>query len=322
MHYLTHGIIEMHNLDLEAVCWFIEVINQGSFIGAAKKLDQPSSNVSRRIARLEKQLGCKLLLRTTRSIALSNEGQEFLPIAQQLVKNQQDILSWAQSRQLEPTGTIKITAPGGFARWPLADWILLYKQRYPKVKITLISSNDYLDFQQHQLDFAFRQGPLTDSSLIAQPLFDITYGVFATPKLLAQLEDIIRLEDLYDKPVITTSAKGKALPWFMLKENISFKHSELMFEDTALCLRAALESLGLVYLSYFEAADHVKSGELVNVLKQYWPKLVGFYLMSNNRLHKSKKNQVFLDLVNEQSHKYLNSEGIIAWTVTQIHNIT
>ena len=298
-------------MDLQAICWFVEVVNRGSFIAAAKHLRLPSSNLSRRIAKLEQQLGCKLLLRSTRALALTDEGQDFLALAQELRTKTQKIDHWALSRAQVATGTLRITAPAGFAKWPLADWLIDYQRQFKQVKIELISSNQYLDFQQHQLDFAFRQGPLVDSSLIARLLFKIEYGVFVTPELLADIGPINSLQDLQGKPLITTSASTNALPWAFAKSKYQINQSQLMFEDTSLCLKAAVAGLGISYLSWYEAGPLVEQGKLVSILEHLKPPAMGFYLMYSNREFKPKKNQEFLRLVDTQSAQFDQLPGII-----------
>jgi len=298
-------------MDLEAICWFVEVVNRGSFTGAAEHLRLPTSNLSRRIAKLEQQLDCKLLMRSTRALALTDEGQDFLPLAQKLCANAQLIDHWALSRAQVATGTLRITAPAGFAKWPLADWLIDYQRKFKQVKIELINSNQYLDFQQHQLDFAFRQGPLVDSSLISQLLFKIEYGVFATPQLLAEIGAINNLQDLQGKPLIATSANASALPWVFAENNFKINKSQLMFEDTSLCLKAAVAGLGISYLSWYEAGPLVKQGKLVSLLEHLKPTAMGFYLMYSNREFKPKKNQEFLRLVDTQSAQFDQLQGII-----------
>ena len=148
-------------MDLQAICWFVEVVNRGSFIAAAKHLRLPSSNLSRRIAKLEQQLGCKLLLRSTRALALTDEGQDFLPLAQELLSKTQKIDHWALSRAQVVTGTLRITAPAGFAKWPLADWLIDYQRQFKQVKIELISSNQYLDFPTASTGLRLSTGALS-----------------------------------------------------------------------------------------------------------------------------------------------------------------
>jgi DNA-binding transcriptional LysR family regulator len=302
-------------MDLEAVCWFVEVIRFNSFSKAAHFLNQPASNVSRRIGRLEQQLGCRLLLRTTRALSLTDEGQSFLPLAKQLQHDQQQISDWALHRHQFTSGTLRITAPIGFTNGPLSDWLIDYKKQNPEVKIELIDSNDYLNFQDHQLDFAFRQGPLNDSSLIAKELFKIKYGVFIAPELLAKTGPINSLNELTKQPLIAISAKGKALPWSFTDVNLQLKDVDMMFEDFWLCTKAAVQGLGITYASWYEAQPLVESGQLVSILEHLHPSPRAFYLLYTDRKFRPKKNQAFLTLVEQMSAQFKELPDSISYRI-------
>ena len=299
-------------MDLEAVCWFVEVVKLNSFSKAAHFLNKPASNVSRRIGQLEQQLGCKLLLRTTRALSLTDEGQSFLPLARQLQHDQQQISDWALYRHQVTSGTLRITAPIGFSNGPLSDWLIDYKKQNPEVKIELIDSNDYLNFQDHQLDFAFRQGPLNDSNLIAKELFKIRYGVFIAPELLAQTGPINNLDELTKQPLIAISAKGKALPWSFTDVNLQLKDVDMMFEDFRLCTKAAVQGLGITYSSWYEAQSLVESGQLVSILEHLHPSPMAFHLLYTGGKFRPKKNQAFLTLVEQMSSQFIQMPSLIS----------
>lgn len=296
---------------LEAVCWFVEVVKHSSFSKAAQVLNQPSSNVSRRIGQLEAELGCKLLLRSTRVVSLTDDGNSFLPIAKQLQYDQQQISDWMLYRHQIPRGTLRITAPLGFSNEALSDWLIDYKKQNPEVKVELINSNDYLNFQDHQLDFAFRQGPLVDSNLIAKELFKIRYGVFIAPELLAQTGPINSLDELTKQPLIAISAKGKALPWRFADMNLQLKNVDMVFEDFRSCAKAATQGLGITYLSWFDAESLVENDQLVSILDHLQPSPIGFYLLYTDRKFRPKKNQAFLDLVDEMSSTLKDMPSLI-----------
>ncbi|WP_411743466.1 LysR family transcriptional regulator [Reinekea sp.] len=281
-------------MDIESICWFVEVVYAGSFTGAAKRLRQPSSNISRRIAKLEESLGYKLLLRTTRSLSLTQEGESLLPLAKQLSEAQAKIVDWNDSMQAEATGALRITAPSSFARGPLTEWIIRYRQMHPKVDIELIHSNDYLDFQEHRLNIAFRQGPLPDSGLISKRLFSIHYGVFVSPDVLVDDLPLVEPPELLSRALIATGAQGRSLPWRFQEHTLQPKTTGLIFEDATQCLLAAKAGQGYTYASRYEAMPFLDSGELVEVLSHSRADPFGFYVVYPNRDHLSKKNETFL----------------------------
>ncbi len=298
-------------MDIEAIIWFAAVARLGSFAEAARYLKQPSSNVSRRIAKLEADLGYKLMQRTTRSLVLTEQGRQLLPMAQRLTDTQTELKEWQQSQQEEPAGVLRITAPGSFARGPLNDWLLNYRKAYPKVKTELIHSNDYLDFQQHQLDVAFRQGPLGDSTLIAKRLFGIEYGVFANPGWLASQSVPECLTDLLKLPLICVGVKGQTLPWRFKSQTLHPKNPDMLFDDPEQCARAAMAGLGCTYTSRFEVRDALKSGALIELFSEQKAEPVNFYMVYAEREYISKKTQSFLRFIEQEVEAFGGQEGVV-----------
>ncbi len=298
-------------MDLEAVCWFVDVVEQGSFAAAARRLKQPSSNVSRRVSALETEFGVPLLLRTTRSLALTPEGQAFLPLATQLRQERIQLESWADTLRSEPSGRLRITAPSSFARGPLTHWLIRYRAAYPKVDIELIHSNDYLDFQTHQLDFAFRQGPLPDSGLVAQRMFSIEYGVFASPARLAAASDLTHPDQLTTLPIISPGARQQILPWRFKHQVWVPKGATMLFEDMEQCLQAAAAGHGFTYASRYEATPFLRSGELQETLIDHRPEPVGFYLVSPHRQYRSLKSETFLQHVLQERDAFGLADGLV-----------
>ncbi len=298
-------------MDIEAVSWFAEVIQAGSFAGAARRLGQPSSNVSRRIAKLEQSLGYKLLLRTTRRLVLTDEGKQLLPMANQINEVQQKVTEWRDSQQAEPSGQLRMTAPGSFARGPLTTWTISFCQRYPKVVTEVISSNDYLDFQEHQLDVAFRQGPLPSSGLVATRLFSIEYGVFASPEWLEKHRAIHQPSDLLEHTVVACGAKSQAIPWRFSCESWQPKNIALLFEDFAQCLQAATEGLGVTYASRYDAIAWLERGELVEILGDFKTKPSEFYIVTPERQYRSLRTAAFIEHIQQEVDKFGYPEGLI-----------
>jgi len=298
-------------MNLQSVIWFATVAKYGSFVKAAKQLGEPSSNVSRKVALLEKSLKVKLLNRTTRSVSLTQHGHQLTQMAHQVEQLEEDIVQWAQHLQQTASGKLTITAPIGFSHWPLSGWLIEFKQRYKDINIELISANEYLDFHEHKLDYAFRQGPLDSSALIAQRLCKIQYGLFASNDFLAN-NTINQLQDLNHCQSIAVNAKGKTLPWlFNGGVSITPKNIVLALEQTEACIQACKKGLGIAYLSYFDAMTALNGEELKPILENLWAPPVDFYLVYNQREFKPKKNELFVEFLHEKMMAFKNVPGIL-----------
>nr|WP_269783510.1 LysR family transcriptional regulator [Marinibactrum halimedae] len=290
---------------------FGEVVEAGSFAQASRRLRQPSSNVSRRIAKLEHALGYPLLQRTTRSLIVTEEGKQLLPMARQLMDLQEQVEQWQNNQQSEPTGILRVTAPSSFARGPLSTWMIQYKRCYPSVTIELIHSNDYLDFQTHQLDFAFRQGPLPNSTLIAKRLFSIQYGVFASPKWLATQPPLLVPSDLIHAPVIAMGAQGKPLPWRFRDQVIQPQRVQMLLEEPEQNLQAAITGLGYTFASRYDASPWEKQGALQEVLLNHRAEPAHFYLVSNSHRDRSLKAKTFLTHIEKSLMEFGEPDGLV-----------
>lgn len=297
-------------MDTVALIWFATVVQQGSFAAASRRLAQPSSTVSRRVARLEASLDCQLLLRTTRKLALTDEGEQLLPLANRLLATHQEVADWRDSHQSEAQGLLRLTAPSSFARGPLAEWLIDYRTRFPKVQTELIHSNAYLDFQAHQLDVAFRQGPLPDSALVAKRLFGIQYGVFAAP-LWVNRYRLAEPRDLANVPCISAGVRGQTLPWRFRESVIEPNNVVMLFEDTEQCIQAAVAGLGCTYASRYDALPFVENGLLVECLQPDRAMPADFYMVTPQREHRSLKLSTFMSHIQSSIIAFGEPEGLV-----------
>ncbi|MCG9596339.1 LysR family transcriptional regulator [Vibrio sp. Isolate25] len=299
-------------MDLEASLWFLTVAKTGSFSKAAIELKVPTSTVSRRIANLESQLGTTLLVRNTRNMQLTQSGIEYLALTKQLEISYQSLKDW-QDTQSQVSGTLRITAPLQFVDWPLSDWAIEFKSIYPTLNIELVGSNENLDFFEDRIDIAFRQGPLLDSDLKQRRLFELQYGIYASPNWLKKQDGIQDLEWLQGHEVVNIGVKGKGLPWLVQQDNkplTIFPNSGLLLESPQQVVRAAKAGLGMIYVPYFDAHSAVRKGEIVPVCKALWPNWISFYLVFHESRTKSKKLSMFIEFIFTKQKELLKLPGI------------
>jgi DNA-binding transcriptional LysR family regulator len=203
-----------------------------------------------------------------------------------------------------------MTAPSSFARGPLTDWLITYRKRYPLVDLELIQSNDYLDFQEHQLDFAFRQGPLPNSTLVAKRMFSIHWGVFVAPSLLSETGEIESSAALVDYPIISAGVQRNSLPWRFKSSVWQPSKAAMLFGDTGQCLQAAKAGLGFTYASRYEATPYLEAGDLVEVLVNERSEPADFYMVLPNRTHRSVKSETFIEHIAEEIIRFGEPDGL------------
>ena len=149
---------------LEGIAEFCAVAEVGNFTGAANKLDTSVAQISRKVASLEKQLGVKLLQRTTRSVSLTEAGTQYFQQALPALKALEDAQLSVSAHQASPQGLIKLTAPVAFGEAFIAPLLNTFMQKYAGISVQCTFSNEKLDIVELGLDLAIRIGKLEDST--------------------------------------------------------------------------------------------------------------------------------------------------------------
>jgi DNA-binding transcriptional LysR family regulator len=157
-------------LDLNDIVVFARVVEAGSFTAAARLLGMPKTTVSRRIAALEREVGVRLLQRTTRSLNMTDAGRLYYEQSSQALRTIEDANLRLAEARAEPSGTIRISAPVGFGGYFLTSTVFDFLAAHPKTKVELRLTDDILNLVGNGIDLAFRTGVLSDSTLIARKL--------------------------------------------------------------------------------------------------------------------------------------------------------
>lgn len=157
-------------LDLNDIVVFARVVETGSFTAAARLLAMPKTTVSRRVAALEREVGVRLLQRTTRSLNVTDAGRLYYEQSSQALRTIEEANLRLAEARAEPSGTIRISAPVGFGGHFLTAAVVDFLAIYPKTKVELRLTDDKLNLVEDGIDLAFRTGILQDSTLIARKL--------------------------------------------------------------------------------------------------------------------------------------------------------
>src|ERR1700730_17629514 len=173
-------------LDLNDIVVFARVVEAGSFTAAARLLGMPKTTVSRRIATLEREVGMRLIQRTTRSLNITGPGRLYYEQSSQPLRTIEDANLRLAEARAEPSGTIRISAPAGFGDHFLTSAVFDFLAAFPKTKGELHLTDDTLNLVGNRIDLAFRTGILPDSTLIARKLGATHRILCASPDYLAR----------------------------------------------------------------------------------------------------------------------------------------
>ena len=164
---------------------FVTVIDAGSITAAAEKLEQTVSGVSRALTRLEKQLGVALILRTTRRLQLTEEGELFLERARAILAAMADAEEAVTRHRERPSGRLRVDAATPFMLHCIVPHVAAFAERYPEIQLELTNNERIVDLLEQRVDIAIRIGTLQDSTLHARGLGTSRLRIVASPGYLA-----------------------------------------------------------------------------------------------------------------------------------------
>lgn len=287
--------------ELEAV---LAVARQRSFRAAATELGMSTSAISHTVAALEARIGVRLFNRTTRSVALSEAGEQFVASVAPGMSAIREAMEQASSRRLSPSGTLRINAPVGATRL-MMPIILEYLRRYPEVKLDIVTDDRLVDIVGEGFDAGIRLTEQLPQDMIAVPfgpkqrlLVVGTRAYFAkhpAPRSPADLatHDCIRRR----------LASGKIYRWEFERRgetiNVDVKGS-LTLDNTGLILGAVRAGVGLAYLSEMDVADDIAAGRLQVVMENWTPPFDGLCLYFPDGRHVPAGLRALIELIREK----------------------
>jgi len=289
----------MADTDLNAVAAFAGVLEAGTFRGAAQALRVPRSTVSRKIAELEDRLGVRLLERTTRSVRLTEAGAAYHRQVTPALEALRDAERALSTRQVEPSGRLRMIAPDDFGESVFAKVISEYMARFPGVEVEVELTNRRADLLQEGFDLAIWAGPLADSSLMARRLGRAQAALLhASPAYLRKHGTPRRVEDLADHDCLLLT--GASHRW-MLRRKGRLSVAPVRVRAAAssfVLLRAlALAGHGIAQLPEHMGAAAVQSGALRTVLDGAAPPAIPLHVVYPSARHLSVKVRALLELL-------------------------
>jgi DNA-binding transcriptional LysR family regulator len=184
-------------MDYNDLALFTRVVERGSFSDAARAAGLPKSSVTRGIARLEKELGVRLIQRTTRQRGVTDAGRELYERVRTAVGALEEAADAIREHGKEPRGTVRVTAPGDATLMNIPEAMIAFATKYPSIHVELLLTNRVIDLVAEGVDIAIRAGRLADSSLVARKVGITRAGLFAAkgyldkrgrPKKVSELE--------------------------------------------------------------------------------------------------------------------------------------
>ena len=261
--------------DLNDLYYFAVVVEHGGFAPAGRALGIPKSKLSRRIALLESRLGAQLLLRSTRSFAVTEVGKRYHAHCRAMLTEAEAAEESVAITQAEPCGLVRMSCPVALLASRVGQMLAAFMQQFPRVQLQVDETNRRVDVVAEGLDVAIRvrPPPLQDSELVLRTLTERTQCLVAAPALLAQCGTPAGPMDLSHWPSLDMGLSQEAHRWRLLGPDggqAEVRHSPRFVTQSMLALReAAVQGVGVVQLPSMLVRDELRSGALVEVLPDW-----------------------------------------------------
>jgi len=284
---------------------FVGVATRGSLTAAASAEGVAPAIVGRRIDALERRLGVKLLVRTTRRITLTHEGSAFLEDCQRLLADWTNAEASVSAGGVKASGHLRITSPAGFGRRHVAPLVPRFLALHPEVSISLNLSDRVVDIVNEGVDCAVRVGDLPDSSLISVRLADNRRLCVATPAYLKRAGTPKHPGELSRHECLTLSSDAsQTRGWaFLIDGDVHYLRpsGRLDCTDGQVLHAWCSAGLGIAWRSAWEVQHEIQAGTLVSMLDDYAAPPNGIYAVFPHARHLALRVRLWIDYL---KHSY------------------
>jgi len=297
----------MRNAGLTELDAALAVARQRSFRAAATELGMSTSALSQAVAALEARVGVRLFNRTTRSVSLSEAGEQFVAQVAPALSTIRSAMEQATNRGSTPTGTLRINTSAGAARQIMAPIVLEYLRRYPDMQVDIVTEGRMVDIVAGGFDAGIRLAESVPQDMVAVPFGPTQrFTVVGAPGYFAQHPGLPRPRtpaDLQQHRCIRSRLPSGAIyRWEFARHGESIAvdvAGPVTLDEPGLMLEAARAGVGLAYLSEWNVAQDLAAGRLLRVLEDWTPPFAGLCLYYPSRRHVPAGLRALVDLIGE-----------------------
>jgi len=296
--------------DLNSLMIFAKVVEARSFSEASRLLKMPTSTVSRRVADLEKQLGVRLIERSTRNLRLTNVGAEIFEQARHSSEISEAVANIASNHLATVSGELRLAAPPSISDSLLAPLIGAFQASYPKVRVQVFITDRIVDHIAEGVDLAFRVDPrLKDSSLVARKILTYRHQLLASPAYLAACKkQPQKPQDLLDHRLLAFSFWKPVNGWSFVhvngkkKETLNF-HPHLSMNDYTGLAVALLAGTGIGDLPPLVRPELLREGRLVEVMPEWHFSIFHLWIVHMGNYYMTRAVRVFKQFATQMAPK-------------------
>ncbi|MEZ0236579.1 MAG: LysR family transcriptional regulator [Methylophilaceae bacterium] len=287
--------------NLRRLKYFVSVVETGSFTAAAERLGITKAVVSQQVARLESEFRTSLVVRTTRKVQATEVGQAFYLRCALILREAEDAFDELAESSVEPSGTLRLTAPLDYGVGIVVPTINAFTTRYPACKVDAVFSDETLDIMSGNIELAIRVGWLSETSLQARKIGAFRQLLVAPPTMAYQVSELSRPEDITKLPFVANTALREHLKWTFSMNKVKRQEVTVrasIFLDATLAVREAVcVGAGLSVLPDYVVAADLVAGRLIHVLPQWHLPSGGIHAVFPAARFRPAKVRAFVDLL-------------------------
>lgn len=281
---------------LKAIANFVRIVDNGSLSAAADATGQSVASLVRSLAALERYLGVRLLNRSTRRMALTDEGAEYLAWSRRMLADFDDMEQRLEARDGIVRGLLRVTAPVEFGQRYVAPLVNAFLAEHGQLRVELSLSDQMLPLLDERLDLALRIGHLPDSALVARKVGATRLVTCASPVYLRAAPAIDSPSSLREHACITLASQGRH--WYYRhadKEQAEEIAPRLVCNQIRAASQACVQGLGITRLLHYQVVDELADGRLVRILRDFEPLDLPIQLVYPHSLQLSPRVRAFVE---------------------------
>jgi DNA-binding transcriptional LysR family regulator len=304
-------------IDPSELAFFVQIVKEGSLSGAARELGVTPASVSKRLTKLEQELGVLLLNRTTRRLSVTDAGELYYANAVRILGELEELERQLSQDRAAPKGLLRVNAPLGFGRTYITPIVSNFVKRYPDVELQLQLSDHPLSLIDESFDIGIRFGEVPDARVVATKIAANRRLVCAAPSYLKQHGVPKAPNDLARFNCIVLRQNDAAYgTWRFTKgrqtETVKVRGT-LSSNDGEVALNWALDGHGLLLRAEWDIAKYIRSGRLQIVLEDYATPPADIHAIYPEKHKLSPKVKVFVEFLAASFQGPAGSKPASAW---------
>lgn len=280
---------------------FIAAVEEGSFAAAARRFKLSSAMAGKHVSALESDLHVRLIQRSTRRLSLTDAGQRYYDRCKVIIEALDDADREASDIQATPRGLLRIAAPLAFGEMHLGKIVSRYLEQFPEVSAGVVLEDKYIDLLEERIDVAIRIGHLDDPMLVTRRLAPCRMVFCASTGFLKKYGTPETPDDISRMPRLAFSQAISAGDWTIYDaDNRPYtieSRCRLTSNNIQLLMDAALGGTGIVYGPCFVFREHIRQGQLIELLPDYRTSELTIQAVYPSALRIPFKVRTFVDFI-------------------------